>query len=292
MSDLNKIIIGLLQLNGVGRHKIRELMMLLNCPKELSFKEIVELGQILHIIPMKIGLETIKKTIDEADQIIHECQVLNINIINYLDVNFPACMNFWDSPVLLYFKGDLEILGNKKRAAVIGSRKVTHQGADFAFQAGRVLAENDFTVISGLAIGCDYQGHLGCLSANGKTMAFLPSGLEKIYPAENQDLAERILAFGGCLATEYSHRQSLQAYKFIQRDRLQSGTSQFVIVSNFSPQSGTVHTLNYAKEFCRPVFTSSEIYVESKDGFDAIQNNGVSFDILEQEELFRKIIEY
>jgi DNA processing protein len=292
MSDLNQIIIGLLQLKGVGRHTIRELMRLLNHPKELPFREIVELGQILHIIPAKIRLEEIKKAIDEADQVIYECQSLKINITNYLDARFPDCLNFRDLPVLLFYKGDFEILRNKKRAAVIGSREATSQGADFAFQAGKVLAENDFTVISGLAKGCDYQGHIGCLSANGKTAAFLPSGLEKIYPADNQDLAERILEFGGCLATEYSHRESLQAYKFIERDRLQSGASQFVIVSNFSPKSGTVHTLNYAKELSRPVFTSSEIYIESRNGFDSIHNNKVVFEVLNKEDLFRKIASY
>ena len=145
-----------------------------------------------------------------------------------------------------------------------------NSGADFAFQAGKMLAENNFVVISGLAVGADSSGHAGALKAGGKTVAFLPSGLVQLYPASNRHLAEKICDQGGCLVSEYHHHESVLPYKFIERDRLQSASSQFVIVSNFSPGSGTIHTLDYANRYQKPIYSIPVIHEESRAGFEFI----------------------
>lgn len=285
MIELKRLIIALMQLKGVGRQKIKILLEMINQPLDLSFKEVVEFGQTFHIISPDIDFDTLNKTIDYADQVIQSSANHGINCVSYLDENFPDCLNFPDYPVLLFYQGCLEILNHPQRAAVIGSRTPTQQGADFSFQAGRMLAEEHFVVISGLATGCDYYGHLGCLSAGGKTVAFLPSGLLKIYPPENMNLAERIILNDGCLLSEYSHWESIQPYKFIERDRLQSGSSQFVIVSNFSPKSGTNHTLNFAQKYGRKIFSSPVIFDESKNGFEELDKRKISFEIHDDIEL-------
>ena len=155
-----------------------------------------------------------------------------------------------------------------------------------------MLAENNFVVISGLAVGADFAGHSGCLAADGKTVAILPSGLAPVYPASNRGLAEKICDQGGCLISEYNHHEMVQPYKFIERDRLQSGTSQFVIVSNFAPGSGTIHTLDYANKYKRPIYSIPLIYEESRDGFNYLSQKGIGFKIVENTGLAQLIENY
>ncbi len=281
-----------MQLKGVGRQKVKQLLDMITVPQSLNLKEIVEIGQTFHIIPNQIGQIEIEAARDDAKRLIDECDALGIRYISYLADGFPACLNFSDSPVLLYYQGDLEVLNQPKRAAVIGSRLPSQMGSDFAFQAGKVLAENNFVVISGLAVGADFAGHSGCLAADGKTVAILPSGLAPVYPASNRGLAEKICDQGGCLISEYNHHEMVQPYKFIERDRLQSGTSQFVIVSNFAPGSGTIHTLDYANKYKRPIYSIPLIYEESRDGFNYLSQKGIGFKIVENTGLAQLIENY
>lgn len=292
MNHSDEIIIGLLQLKGVGRQKVKQLLDMITAPLSLNLKEIVEIGQTFHIISRQINQTEIDASTDYAKRLIDECDQLGIYRKTYCDDGFPACLNFNDYPVLLFYRGDLEILNNPKRAAVIGSRTPSRLGSDFAFQAGKMLAENNFVVISGLAMGADANGHSGCLEAGGKTAAFLPSGLVQVYPAPNRSLAEKICDQGGCLISEYSHHETVQPYKFVERDRLQGGTSQFVIVSNFAPGSGTIHTLNYAHNYSRPIYSIPVIYDESRNGFEYISQKQISFQIIENTVLTQIIENY
>ena len=281
-----------MQLKGVGRQKVKQLLDMITVPQSLNLKEIVEIGQTFHIISKQIGQSDLDASINETKRLIDECDQLGIRYISYLADGFPACLNFSDNPVLLYYQGDLEVLNQPKRAAVIGSRLPSQMGSDFAFQAGKVLAENNFVVISGLAVGADFAGHSGCLAADGKTVAILPSGLAPVYPASNRGLAEKICDQGGCLISEYNHHEMIQPYKFIERDRLQSGTSQFVIVSNFAPGSGTIHTLDYANKYKRPIYSIPLIYEESREGFNYLSQKGIGFKIVENTGLAQLIENY
>lgn len=292
MNHIDENIIRLMQLKGVGRQKVKQLLDMITVPQSLNLKEIVEIGQTFHIISKQIGQSDLDASINETKRLIDECDQLGIRYISYLADGFPACLNFSDSPVLLYYQGDLEVLNQPKRAAVIGSRLPSQMGSDFAFQAGKVLAENNFVVISGLAVGADFAGHSGCLAADGKTVAILPSGLAPVYPASNRGLAEKICDQGGCLISEYNHHEMIQPYKFIERDRLQSGTSQFVIVSNFAPGSGTIHTLDYANKYKRPIYSIPLIYEESRDGFNYLSQKGIGFKIVENTGLAQLIENY
>jgi len=292
MNHLDEIIIGLLQLKGVGRQKVKLMLDMITAPESLDLKEIVEIGQTFHIISNQIGQTELDASMDDTKRLIDECDELGIHYKSYLAADFPACLSFSDNPVLLYYQGDLEVLNHPKQAAVIGSRSPSRLGSDFAFQAGKLLAENNFVVISGLAVGSDADGHSGCLAAGGKTVAFLPSGLAQVYPASNRGLAENICDQGGCLVSEYSHHETVQPYKFIERDRLQSGTSQFMIVSNFAPGSGTIHTLDYANKYNKPIYSIPVIYEESREGFNHLDQKQINYQIIENSELSHVIENY
>lgn len=285
-------IVGLQQLKGVGRQKTIRLLELITAPQQLCFRELVEIGQTFGMISSQISKAEIAAAEDCAQTLAEQCGQLGISCCSYWDEAFPDSLKFSDHPVLIFYQGDLSILTHSKRAAVIGSRQPSALGADFAFQAGKLLAENNFVVISGLAVGSDSCGHQGCLDAGGKTVAFLPSGLAPIYPSTNQQLADKICGMGGCLVSEYPHHETLLPYKFVERDRLQSASSQFVIVSNFTPGSGTIYTLDYARKYQKAIYSIPVIHSESRAGFKHLEIKQIDYRILSNTELADVIEQY
>src|SRR5690625_5858226 len=87
--------------------------------------------------------------------------------------------------------------------AIVGSRNPTPGGRDSAHRFAQFLAGHGFTITSGLALGVDGAAHAGALAARGRTVAVMGTGIDRLYPARHQKLAEEIVATGGALATEF-----------------------------------------------------------------------------------------
>lgn len=256
-----------------------------------SFFDLIEIGVRKKIFNKNLSIGTFTDAMDQANRIFECCEKNDIEIINACDAEFPKSLIFDDGPQLIYYKGDLSILDNAKCAAVIGTRVPSEKGYDFAYQCGKWLAENHFTVVSGLALGCDTGAHKGCMEAGGKTAAFVPSNLSTITPAKQQLLAEQIVEKGGCLISEFSPFDTTSAYMFVERDRLQAGCSQFVIASEFAANSGTLHTLCFARDYKKPVYADKRIVDDpSIDGYAAMEAEGIAYTALSDAEL-RKLIE-
>lgn len=153
-----------------------------------------------------------------------------------------------DSPVIIFMKGNAKIINNKRAVAVVGTRKPTQYGEKAARRLSEVFTGEAFVIVSGLADGCDTAAHEACLDAGGNTIAVMPCGLNKIYPAKNKGLAQRILENEGCLMSEYMLDESPRTNYFIDRDRLQSGLSLGVVVAESTIDGGTMHTARYCLE--------------------------------------------
>ena len=149
-------------------------------------------------------------------------------------------------PRILYYQGAIEIINHNKNIAVIGSRRCSDMGVKLSFETGRILGTNGINVVNGLALGCDTEALRGALSVGGKCVAVMPCGLDKIQPKANQKLAEEILEKGGCLISEYPIGTGIKKYQYVERDRLQSGISQGVLVIEAELDSGTMHTVDFA----------------------------------------------
>lgn len=147
---------------------------------------------------------------------------------------------------ILYYKGDISIVQSTKNIAVIGTRKMSEQGGRLAYETGRAVAEKRLNLVNGLALGCDAAAVRGALSANGKCIAVMPCGLDQIQPKTHYRLAEEILEKGGCLISEYPTGTGVQRYQYVERDRIQSGISQGIIVIEAEDKSGTMHTVNFS----------------------------------------------
>lgn len=134
------------------------------------------------------------------------------------------------------------------RLAVVGSRKATSYGKAITSQLTREVASKGIVIVSGLALGVDAIAHEATLEANGSMIVVLAHGLDTIQPATNHNLAKRILAKGGVLVSEYPEGTSPIPSNFIARNRIVSGLSDGVLITEAAAKSGTMHTANFALE--------------------------------------------
>lgn len=155
-----------------------------------------------------------------------------------------------DAPTALHTVGaPLDPLLRPPCVAVVGSRKVSPYGRQVTEQLAGQLAELGVTVISGLALGVDGIAHQAALEADGNTVAVLPAGLSRIYPATHRRLASQILKQGGALISEYDNSvKQPMPYFFIARNRLIAGLSNAVLITEAAENSGSLHTARFALE--------------------------------------------
>ncbi|WP_339125158.1 DNA-processing protein DprA [Fusobacterium nucleatum] len=192
----------------------------------------------------------------EVEKIIKNCEEKNIKIFYYSYENYPKnLMNIKESPYVIFIKGNLPSNEElEKSFAIVGTRKPSKEGIDFARDIGQYLSQNSIYNISGLALGIDTEGHNMSLQ---KTGAILGQGLDlEIYPRENIKLAEMILENNGFLLSELIPQTEISLFSLIKRDRLQSALTSGIVIAETGIKGGTVNTFKYAREQKKKIFVS------------------------------------
>jgi DNA processing protein len=156
-------------------------------------------------------------------------------------------------PKILYFLGALPA-ERIPTVAIVGTRKPTAYGREVTYQLAYDLAKKGIVIMSGMALGADAIAHRATLDAGGTTIAVLASGLDNIYPVTNRGLAREIIAKGGAIISEYEPDVLARDFQFLQRNRIVSGLSDAVIVTEAALRSGTLATVTNALEQGREVF--------------------------------------
>lgn len=183
---------------------------------------------------------------------------------------FPDSLkNIDEPPYILYCLGDVNLL-KSDCIAVVGTRKVSSYGKRVTKDFTQVLCEK-FTIVSGLAYGVDSVAHETTLENYGKTIAVLGGGIIDVYPSSNQGLADRIVANGGLLVSEYGVKAEPFSYRFPHRNRIVSGLSRAVLVCQAPAKSGTNSTVECALSQGKDVFAvPGEIYDSGYAGSNAM----------------------
>jgi DNA protecting protein DprA len=196
----------------------------------------------------------------KAKIISNKCQENEIKYSSFTNDNFPSGLLKlgklgYDVPALLFFKGDIAIINQRRNIAIIGTREPHINTIDEGRALSKELSNRNINVISGLARGCDTAAHEGALLGASKyTVAILAGGLDSIYPPENEDLAAEILSKGGCLISEDPPKARIQKWSFPQRDKIQSGIAESVVLLQTKIKGGSMITIKYSKQQNRKIF--------------------------------------
>ena len=137
---------------------------------------------------------------------------------------------------------------------IVGTRKPTVYGKEVTYQLAYDLAKQGVVIISGLALGVDGIAHRAALDAGGITIAVLGNGLDRMYPATHRSLADEIVRQGGAIISEYEAGVEPRDFRFLARNRIASGLSDAVIVTEAAARSGTLSTVHHALDQNREVF--------------------------------------
>lgn len=202
---------------------------------------------------------------------LHEQGVRTVTLV---DDDYPFLLNeVAVPPPVLFYRG--EFLEQDRHAiAIVGTRKVSPYGREVAYTLGRDLAQAGLTIVSGLARGVDGIAHRAAVEAGGRTIAVLGGGVNRIYPHENKQLAERITT-QGAVVSEYAPDQGADGSHFPARNRIISGLSLGVIVVEAPNRSGALITVDFAADQGRDVFAvPGGVLAHNSEGCNRILRDG------------------
>lgn len=273
------------QIQGLGNEGLRRLLQAFGSPEAVLSASAASLSQ--HVKP------AISKLITQSGETASlEAATTWLNdpfnhIVTLADAEYPqSLLNIADPPFLLYVKGRLDLL-NARSLAIVGSRNATNQGLRNAEAFAKSASDAGLCVISGMAHGIDAAAHQGSLQGTGSTVAVVGTGLDKVYPAANRDLAHQ-LAQRGAIISEFPLGTPPLASNFPRRNRIISGLSEGCLVVEASLQSGSLITARMALEQGRDVFAiPGSIHSPQSKGCHALIKQGAKLvesaqDILEE----------
>ncbi|MCX8108375.1 MAG: DNA-processing protein DprA [Verrucomicrobiae bacterium] len=174
-------------------------------------------------------------------------------VLTQEDESYPELLRqIYDPPLVLYVKGSL-CSRDKNAVAVVGSRRATHYGLESARRLAYQLAYVGVTVVSGGARGIDTAAHQGALSAKGRTIAVLGTGINIVFPPENVALFEKI-ASNGAVITQFPFNRPADKQSFPIRNRIVAGMTLGTVVVEAGLNSGALITAGMAVDCGRQLF--------------------------------------
>jgi DNA processing protein len=173
----------------------------------------------------------------EVRAMLEECDRDGIRLTTVLDDDFPPNLRMiFNLPPFLFYRGELRE-NDSKSVAVVGTRNATDEGLRRAAEISRLLVEHGVTVLSGLARGVDTAAHRAAAEAGGRTIAVVGTGIRRVYPPENESLAEAVASIGAVVSQFWPEAPPTK-YSFPQRNVVMSGMGQGTVVVEASATSG------------------------------------------------------
>jgi DNA processing protein len=251
--DSREALVALNLIEGVGPVRVRQLLEYFGEPSAILAASKTQLLSV-----RGIGEDTAEaiagweKSVNLAAEL-QRIADFGCRIIIQSDVEYPGVLReIYDPPFVLYVKGSLTN-ADKNSIALVGSRQTTHYGIEVARKLAYQLGYVGVTVVSGGARGIDTAAHQGALSAKGRTICVLGTGINIVFPPENQELFERI-AQHGAVVTQFPFNRNGDRQTFAIRNRIVAGMTLGTVVVEANLASGALITANFATEYGRQVF--------------------------------------
>jgi DNA processing protein len=244
--------LALAQVPGVGNTHFRSLVEALGTPEAVLGTSRERLKSLPGIGPARAEAIANFNQWAEVEASLEELKRLNASIVTFRDPAYPRNLLYiHDFPPLLYLRGSLK--PDEIGIAIVGSRQASPYGKIVTDRIARDLALAGITVVSGLARGIDSAAHRAALAVRGRTIALLGSGIDVVYPPENQALYQAICEKGAVIS-EYPIGTLPHRLNFPARNRLISGLSYGVLVVEAGEKSGSLITARLSLEQGREVF--------------------------------------
>ena len=254
--------LALAQIRGVGLHALRALILHYGNLERIWEDNPAQISEALtaarvpgaaHVADaIKIeGRQLLAKAQRERDRLARN----GYRLIGAHDPAFPQRLrDLPDQPLWLFIEGDPTPLSSPPLVAIVGTREASEKGLDTAGHLARLVIEAGLGIVSGLAEGIDRMAHSVAAKHGAPQVAVLGTGIEVIFPAANKELRRRIVANGGVVVTEYLPDEKYGKANFVQRNRIQAALAAAVCPVEGRAQSGTAHTIRFARAYHRLLF--------------------------------------
>ena len=252
MSDL-KYWLGFNAVNGIGPAKIQALLGYfggLEPAWRATEDQLRDIGFDVRAID---SLRETRPTLD-LDRLVGQVESSGAHVLTWDSPDYPSLLRqIPAAPPVIFVRGGFEPV-DQWAVAIVGTRRLSAYGRLVAHDLATGLARNGITIVSGLARGIDGVAHRAALEADGRTIAVMGCGIDRVYPPEHRDLAHAIVAGQGAIVTDFPLGTEPSSANFPARNRLISGLSLGVLVVEAGERSGALITARFALEQDREVF--------------------------------------
>lgn len=252
--QFTKYVLALHHVRGLGPVRLKLLLEYFSDPK-LAWEAKKEEWSEIKVPPSTIDHWQQLKNDLAPEQLLENLNRSNISFVTFFNEDYPVPLKqIHNPPVVLYFKGDSAVF-NSLCIGVVGTRKVTSYGDLVTKKFTSALSAAGLTIVSGLARGVDTVAHKVAIDMKGKTIAVLGGGLNKIFPPENERLVKEIVEGEfGLVVSEFLPDEPSLPGNFPARNRIISGLSKAVLVTEAAEDSGSLITAKEAIDQGREVF--------------------------------------
>ena len=271
MND-KKYWIGFNLVKGIGAVRMRALISYFDSLEEAWSAPTQQLQEAGLSSKLAEAVEKLRASLD-LNRALENIEKQNINILTWEDELYPPRLKEIEQPPpVLYTRGEIT-MEDHFAVAIVGTRRITPYGRQITEELASFLAGQGITVVSGLARGVDAVAHSAALKAGGRTIGVLGSGVDKIYPPEHLQMAEKMMK-QGAIVSDYAVGTPPDASNFPPRNRIISGLSMATVVIEAGETSGALITAEFAAEQGREIFAvpGSILAPQSKGTNKLIQN--------------------
>ena len=261
--DRYSLILALSYCDFLKTHEKLSLLKSFSSIKELASSSIVDLSFIINRrLKTNMCLSHLLELVERGKKVL---DFYSIRMLMIEDQDFPYQLKeIADPPFVVFIRGVMPNVGFNM-ISIVGTRRPTGDGLNMALKLGAECASLNLPLVSGFARGIDSFSQRSCVAKKGLSIAVLPCGVERIYPASNKSLAQKIIANSGCLLSEYPPFTNILKFRFPQRNRLISGLSRYLLVIEAPNRSGALITADFALDQGRDVFVCKDILNSQKN---------------------------
>jgi DNA processing protein len=238
---------------------------------------------------LRRGLKTPDEVFARVDSELEAADKAGAQLITVLDEAYPTNLRLIPNlPPFLFVRGEIRD-DDVRSVAVVGTREASDAGLRRAMKMSHLLAERGVTVVSGLARGIDSAAHRAALDSGGRTIAVFGTGITRVYPAENRELAEEIVQ-SGALVSQFWPTRAPGRDTFPRRNVVTSGLSQGTVVIEASSTSGAKMQARLALEHGKRVFLVRTLVTDQKWARDYVAKRG-AIEVADVDEVIRCLAE-